>query len=387
MDCSDVAGPTSPAPRFLSGATSAPLGFEANGLCAGSCPPSTPLNSGETKGGPVSLPATLPNGDRFAFQRNDERVTGAMLAYESPFAVQFLGNASGGPSQDDFLTATVYRAFAMGRDGPIDIKPVHRAAMSLGLGEGSSAEAGMSGSKGARWAATDRSPVRTRGQIRSSTHSTIASWFATDARPLVSFRRPLCRRLAARFVHLLRRRRFASPDLRRASARRGFTAPPDVACPPGTPIDEALARAKRAGQRSANIMAMRCFLTAADDGDMSAAYDIGYAAETGIGVVQDPQEAARWYSKAAEQATPGRCRWFRCLATRRGPRNARRQSSGSPGRTCGAPALRSARRRRSPRRCGKWTRPSSTIRRGWSGNAASMMTGVGLDVPPACRFG
>ena len=95
LDCSDAVGPASPAPQSLSASANAPLGFEARGICVGACPPTTPLRSGETKGGPISLGVTLPNGDRFAF--TGEMMSGSqgvMLAYESPFAAQYLGNAS-----------------------------------------------------------------------------------------------------------------------------------------------------------------------------------------------------------------------------------------------------------------------------------------------------
>ena len=137
-------------------------------------------------------------------------------------------------------------------------------------------------------------------------------------------------------------------------------------------------------------MAMRCFLTAADDGDMSAAYDIGYAAETGIGVVQDPQEAARWYSKAAEQGdTQAEDRLVRVLGDAPGAAErekakqwiARTQALRSArAAICSAPSIAEAMRQVDEAILND---PERLV---WQ-TLASMMTGVGLDVSPACRFG
>jgi Sel1 repeat len=313
IDCSGGTAPSAGLPAATTAPSAAasddaPLGFEVNGTCVGSCPPSKPLQPGELKGGAIAFEIKLPNGDRFAFTGQPSSTSQAgfgetQFGYDSPFAVQYLGNAEGGPSQDDTVTATLYRAFAVGHDGQIDIKPAHSAAFSLGLGEGSSAEAALSGSQGNAWVPTQRwpaAPHTEQNPMFGAFHYSVAIrngvlhlWFRFGAH----FARGS---LPGSFIDFNRAK---PPLLTFAQLRRGegFTAPPDVVCSAGISADEALTRAKRAALRSANIMAMRCFLSAADSGNAGAENDVGYAAEQGLAVVPDLQEAARWYRKAAEQ--------------------------------------------------------------------------------------
>jgi hypothetical protein len=316
LDCSKVALPTpggpvagpagekAPSPA----ASDVPFGFEANGTCVGSCPPTRPLQPGEQKGGTISFETKLPNGDRFAFTGQPSSTSlvsfgQAQFGYDSPIAVQYLGNSSGGPSQDDTVTATFYRAFAAGHDGQIDIKPAHSALFSLGVGVGSSAEAGLSGSLGAVWAPTQRwppAPHTEQNPMFGAFHYTVGIrdgilniWFRFGAHFAAGS-------LPGSFIDF----NGATPPLLTFSQLRrgeGFTAPPDVVCPPGMPADQALERARRAANRSANIMAMRCFLLAADSGNAGAANDVGYAVEHGLAVLPNAEEAASWYREAAEQ--------------------------------------------------------------------------------------
>jgi Sel1 repeat len=312
LDCSATAAPAPTVPPVKAApsapASDAPIGFEANGTCVGSCPPARPLQPGEQKGGTISFETKLPNGDRFAFTGQPSSTSQvsfgqAQFGYDSPIAIQYLGNASDGPSQDDTITTTYYRAFAVGHDGQIDIKPTHWTAMSLGLAEGSSAEAGLSGTKGERWIATYRWPAPPRSQqnpVTGAFHYTVGIrdgvlniWFRFGAHFAAGS-------LPGSFIDF---NGATPPLLTFAQLRRGegFTAPPDVACPAGTPADQALERAKRAAARSANIMTVRCLLLAADSGDAGAANDVGYAAEHGLAVLPNAEEAASWYRKAAEQ--------------------------------------------------------------------------------------
>ncbi len=318
LDCSNnasasPASPSSIAPPVAKSAPSpfasdARIGFEVNGTCIGACPPAAPLQQGENQTLPIDTEVKAPNGDRFrvtgqANIASTNRFGQFQFEYESPFAVQYLGNASGGPSQDNAITATVYRAWAVGHDGQIDIKPMHSAALSLGLGEGSSAEAGLSGSKGARWVAIGRWPPASHAQqnpVPGAFHYSVA---ISDGVLNIWFRFGVHfagGSLPGSFILIDSVR---PPLLTFAQLRRGegFASPADVACPPGIAPDQALDHAKRAAGRTANVMAMRCFLSAADSGDAGAENDVGYAAEHGVAVVPDPQEAARWYHKAAEQ--------------------------------------------------------------------------------------
>jgi hypothetical protein len=122
---------------------------------------------------------------------------------------------------------------------------------------------------------------------------------------------------------------------------------------------------------------------------MSAAYDIGYAAETGIGVVQDPQEAARWYSKAAEQGdTQAEDRLVRVLGDAPGAAErekakqwiARTQALRSArAAICSAPSIAEAMRQVDEAILND---PERLV---WQ-TLASMMTGVGLDVSARLPF-
>ncbi len=312
LDCSDVPASrasTATQPVVSPLADDARIGFSAGGICLGACPPTQALQPGEDQAMPLAMPITLPNGDRFAITGQFRAVSLArsgqtwQIDYKAPFAIQYLGNAGGGASQNDTITATLYRGWTWDQARPLDLTPFHSAALSNGVAAGSGAEAGLSGSEGAQWIATQRwpePPGSKQDTLWASHHYTIK---ATDGALRLWFR------FAAHFAAGSAAGSFmaldggSSPLLTVAQVRRGegFPALPDFDCPASLPPDAMLYRASKAAVRSHEIMAMRCYLAAADAGHVGAIDDVGFALQQGITLVRNPREAEQWYRKAAEK--------------------------------------------------------------------------------------